>query len=113
MKLTKEEIVRVEDDSPLELFKQGIRSKETLDKYTRTLQQITCKILEDVLEGTFEERVQQLVDMGRKDPKWMRDMLVKLSGKLASGPSFPRTTATTSTRTRSGTTSSPSRSCST
>lgn len=82
--------MRVEDDSPLELFKQGIRSKETLDKYTRTLQQITCKILEDVLEGTFEERVQQLVDMGRKDPKWMRDMLVKLSGKLREWTELPK-----------------------
>ena len=79
----------MEDDSPLELFKQGIRSKETLDKYTRTLQQITCKILEDVLEGTFEERV-QLVDMGRKDPKWMRDMLVKLSGKLRERTELPK-----------------------
>lgn len=90
MKLTKEEIVRVEDDSPLELFKQGIRSKETLDKYTRTLQQITCKILEEVLEGTFEERVQQLVDMGREDPGWMRDMLVKLSGKLRERTELPK-----------------------
>lgn len=90
MKLTKEEIVRIKDDSPLELFKQGIKSKETLDKYTRTLQQITCKILEDVLEGTFEERVQQMVNIGRKDPGWVRDLLLNLSKKLRERTELPK-----------------------
>ena len=89
MKLTKEEIVRVEDGSPLELFGQGIKSKETLDKYTRTLQQITCKILEDVLEGTFEERVRQMVTIGRKDTVWMRDLLLNLSKKLRERTELP------------------------
>ena len=90
MKLTREEIVRIKDDSPLELFGQGIKSKETLDKYTRTLQQITCKILEDVLEGTFEERVQQMVNIGRKDPRWMRDLLLNLSKKLRKRTELPK-----------------------
>ncbi|MXX21491.1 MAG: integrase [Cenarchaeum sp. SB0661_bin_35] len=82
MKLNKEDIVRVEDDSPLELFRQGIKSKVTAEKYTRTLRQILCKILENVLTGTFEERVQQLVNMGREDPRWVRDLLLNLSKKL-------------------------------
>ncbi len=43
--------MRVKDDSPPELFGQGIKS-ETLGKYTRTLQHITCKILEGTLERT-------------------------------------------------------------
>ena len=90
MKLTKEEIVRIKDDSPLELFKQGIKSKETLDKYTRTLQQITCKILEDVLEGTFEERVQQMVNIGREDSGWVRDLLLNLSKKLRERTELPK-----------------------
>ena len=90
MKLTKEDIVRVEDGSPLELFGQGIKSKETLDKYTRMLRQVACKILEDVLEGTFEERVQQMVDIGRKDPGWMRDLLLKLSEKLRERTELPK-----------------------
>ena len=82
MKLSKEDIVRIEDDSPLELFRQGIKSKVTAEKYTRTLRQILCKILEDILTGTFEERVQQLVDIGREDPRWVRDLLLNLSKKL-------------------------------
>ena len=90
MKLTRKEIVRVEDDSPLELFSQGIKSKETLDKYTRMLRQVTCKVLEEVLEGTFEERVQQMVNIGRKDPGWLRDLLLNLSKKLRERTKLPK-----------------------
>lgn len=89
MKLTKDEIVRVGDDLPLELFKQGIKSKETADKYTQVLKQVACKILEDVLEGTFEERVQQMVDMGRNEPRLMRDLLLSLSRKLRERTELP------------------------
>ena len=90
MKLTREEIVRVEDDSPLELFSQGIKSKETLDKYTRMLRQVTCKVLEDVLEGTFKERVRQMVNIGREDPRWLRDLLLNLSKKLRKRTELPK-----------------------
>ncbi len=45
MKLTKDEIARARDASPMELFAQGIRSKETLEKYSRTLRQVTCEFL--------------------------------------------------------------------
>lgn len=74
--------MRVEDDSPLELFRQGIKSKITEKKYTTVLKQVLCKIFEDVLTGTFEERVQQLVNMGREDPRWVRDLLLNLSKRL-------------------------------
>ena len=46
MKLSKKDIVSIQDGSPLELFGQGIKSEATLDKYTRTLRQITCHILD-------------------------------------------------------------------
>ena len=90
MKLTRKEIVRVKDDSPLELFSRGIKSKETLDKYTRMLRQVTCKVLEDVLEGTFEERVRQMVNIGREDPGWLRDLLLNLSRKLRERTELPK-----------------------
>ena len=90
MKLAREDVVRVGDADPLDLFRQGIRAEETLDKYTRTLRQITCKVLEDVLEGTFEERVQQMVSIGKEDPKWMRDLLLNLSRKLRERTELPR-----------------------
>ncbi len=82
MKLTKDEIVRARDASPMELFAQGIRSKQTLEKYSRTHRQVTCEFLEEILEGGFGERVAQLVRYAREEPEWTRDLLLNLSGKL-------------------------------
>jgi hypothetical protein len=61
VKITKEEFQRIGEENPLELFYQGIKTKETREKYTRTLRHVTCKIFEDILDGDFEERVKQLV----------------------------------------------------
>ena len=88
MKLAKEDVVRMDDASPLDLFRQSIKSEETLDKYERTLRQVTCEFFEDVLkeheteEVAFEERVARLVRRGREDPLWARDLLISLSAKL-------------------------------
>ena len=82
MKLTKDEIARARDASPMELIAQGMRSKETLEKYSRTLRQVTCEFLEGILEGEFGERVAQLVRYARAEPEWTRDLLLNLSGKL-------------------------------
>ena len=43
---------------------------------------MTCVFLEEMLEGTFEERVKQLVRHGRDDPVWARDLMISLVGKL-------------------------------
>jgi hypothetical protein len=51
MKITREEFQRIGEESPLELFHQGIKAKETREKYTRTLRHVLCKIFEDILEG--------------------------------------------------------------
>ena len=82
MRLHKEDMVRAGSDTPLELFVQGIRSKQTLAMYTRSLQKITCEFLEGWLTGTFEERVSQLVKYGKEKPDWTRDLLISLSRKL-------------------------------
>ena len=58
MKITKEEFQRIGEESPLELFHQGIKAKETREKYTRTLRQVLCNIFEDLFDGEFEDRVQ-------------------------------------------------------
>lgn len=68
-------------ENPSELFYQGIRAEATRDKYTRTLQKFTCETLEDVLSGTFEERVTDLVNKSRKDPKWALNILLTISRK--------------------------------
>ena len=82
MKLLRDEMVRAGDEKPLDLFRQGIRAKASLYRYTQSLRQVVCEFLEEWLEGTFEERVAQLVKHGKDDPEWTRDLLINLSRKL-------------------------------
>ena len=65
MKITKEEFQRIGENAPLELFHQGIKAKETREKYTRTLRHVLCKIFEDIFDGDFEERVNQFVKIAK------------------------------------------------
>ena len=65
MKLTMDDFERVSQAAPLALFNQGIKAEETREKYTRTLRQVLCGMLEDILEGDLEGRVKQLVQIGR------------------------------------------------
>ena len=90
MKLKREEIIRSQEADPLILFKQGIKSKETLEKYTRTLRQVLCKMLEEIFEGDFEQRVTSLVRHAREEPDWTRDLLLSLSRKLRQRTILPR-----------------------
>lgn len=82
MKITREELDRTENESSLDLFTQGIKSEYTRKKYTQTLRRILCEIFEDVLEGDFETRADQLVKMAKENPNWVRDLLLNLSKKL-------------------------------
>ena len=75
-------MVRVGDEAPLDLFIQGIRAEATRVRYTSALRQVVCEFLEEWLEGTFEERVAQLVKHGRDDPDWTRDLMITLTKKL-------------------------------
>ena len=89
MKLSKEDVVRVSDADPLDLFLQGIRAEETREKYTRTLKQVLCKFLEDILEGDFEARARQFVAYAKEDPDWMLALLLNLSRKLRERTELP------------------------
>ena len=82
MKIHREELEQQKEERPLELFYAGCRSKETKEKYTRTLKKILCDILEDVLEGDFEQRTTQLILHAKENPKWLRELLLQLSRKL-------------------------------
>ena len=53
MKLTKDEFHRINGDTPLEMFHQGIKAKETREKYTGTLRHVLCKTFEDILDEDF------------------------------------------------------------
>ena len=90
MKLKKDDFQRTEEQSPLVLFKQGIRSKETLDKYTRTLKHIVCNILEEFLDGDFEHRVMQFVKFTKEKPEYTRDLLLNISKILKQRTELPK-----------------------
>ena len=92
MKITKEEFenaTSVPDASPLELFWQGIRAEATKRYYTLTLRLILCNILEDVLAGTFEQRVRQFVRLAADDPERILGLLLHISRKLRERSELP------------------------
>ena len=60
MKLSKEGFERIKEESALDLFIQGIKADSTREKYTRTLRTILCEYLDEFLEGSFEERANQI-----------------------------------------------------
>jgi len=90
LKITKEELNRSETESALDLFLQGIRAEATKKKYTRTLRRILCDIFEDLLDGDFGQRANQLVMLAKEDPDSVKDMLLKLSKKLKQRTELPR-----------------------
>ena len=60
MKINRDELVELNNE-PIDLFYQGFKSPNTKISYTRKLRKILCEYLEDVLNGTFENRASQLV----------------------------------------------------
>ena len=82
MKLNPEDVRPESDKDPLELFHIHITSPNTDKKYTSTLRLFLCKVLEDILHGTFEERAKEFVEIGRNDPQRMRGILLGLSGVM-------------------------------
>ena len=62
MKITKEEFQRIGEESPLELFHQGIKAKETREKYTRTLRHVLCKIFEEYLKSISKAKISVIDD---------------------------------------------------
>ena len=75
---------------PLHLFRQGIRSEVTLQTYTYALRKVLCDILEDVLEGDFEQRAKQFVQRARDDSDWTLDLLLSLAWKLRERTELPK-----------------------
>lgn len=90
MKLKKEDIIRSQGASPLQLFEQGIRAEATRSWYTRKLRGVVCDILEDILEGDFEQRVEQFVQRSRDNPNWALDVMLTISWKLRERTELPK-----------------------
>lgn len=90
MKLPKDEFRRSKEQHSLVLFRQGIRSKQTLEKYERTLKWLLNHFLEDILEGNFEERVSYLVKTAKEDPSLVIDIFLNISRKLRERTELPK-----------------------
>src|SRR5574337_334492 len=91
MKITKEDLERIEEQSPLELFRQGIKSPSTRLSYEGTLKRLVLKIFEPgLLEGdTYEQRISSLIENTKQNPKWTVSLLLKLSEKLRKRTELP------------------------
>ena len=83
MKVNPGDIREISDGDPLKLFHSSIRSPYTDKSYTNTLRLILCDVLEDVLEGTLEQRARQFVELGRNEPKKMMGILLELSEAMS------------------------------
>jgi len=64
---------------PLELFYQGCRTEATRRNYTIYLNKIVNDYLQDILKSkSFEERVNELVNKAKEDPKWIMKVMTVL-----------------------------------
>ena len=79
VKLKKERIRPVSKKDPLELFHSVNKSPFTDQGYTSKLRFILCNVMEDILHGTFEERVKEFVEIGKKNEDEMLGILLGLS----------------------------------
>lgn len=66
LKLDENDLKEV-NKNPLEIFRNSIKSEHTLITYERNIKLFLCRILEDVLSGSYEQRAEQLVEIGKND----------------------------------------------
>jgi len=88
LKLTRDEIQGFVHE-PIELFYQGIKSPVTKKKYTDILRRILCSTLEELLEGSFEQRAKQLVVEAKQNPEWATNVLLAFAKKLKERSDLP------------------------
>ena len=82
MKLKKNRGRSISDEDPLKLFHASIKAPKTDKGYTNTLRWFLCDIMEEVLHGTFEERVKEFVEIGKNNPDKMMGILVGFSASM-------------------------------
>ena len=82
MKLDVDDMRSLKQATPLELFHQGIKTKTTEVKYAWMLKRTMCEFFEDLLVGTYEERVNEFVERAQKDYKWALQMVLGMSAMM-------------------------------
>lgn len=74
--------IKVRQENALDLFVSGIKADETKRTMTRNLRIFLVDACADLLEGTFEQRAQQFVDMTREDQQRATQIILMYISKL-------------------------------
>src|SRR5574338_60658 len=90
MKLSEKDLVDFSSD-PLTIFYASLKSHFTIKQYTSNLKYFVCNVLEDVLNGSFEERAKQLVELGKKDPEKTARIMYTYAKVLKERTELPKT----------------------
>ncbi|MDE1766374.1 MAG: hypothetical protein KGI27_08910 [Thaumarchaeota archaeon] len=72
----------------MKLFYSGIKSKETMYAYKKTLREFLASVVE--FHGTFEERARQFVEYARKNPSETKQLLKNYAAYLKERTEKPR-----------------------
>lgn len=92
MEIRKEELEGVSiSKSAYDNFVSSIKSKETLEKYTRVLKMILCRICNEFFSGSVEERAEQLVKLAKENPDYVQSLMLILCKKLRERTEKPKT----------------------
>ena len=106
MKINPDEITQTQE-TPLQLFYQGIKSSETKKDYDNKLKKVVCDFFAPILKGDpelvkqaklkpkkpsfnersfsdadYEGRVNEFVRRSKADPQWAETLMLKLVDKL-------------------------------
>ena len=76
--LNPNDIEEIDNAHPLERFRRGIKTADTLRSYNSALKCVLCTALSNVLHGTYEERAAEFVEIGKKDPVKVRNIITQL-----------------------------------
>lgn len=74
--------IKVRQENALDLFVSGIKAEETKRTMTRNLRIFLVDACADLLEGTFEQRAQQFVDLTREDQQRATQIILMYISKL-------------------------------
>lgn len=81
LKITADEIINTQENA-LELFYSGIKSHATKTTMERLLRYFLIEVCADLLNGNFEQRAQQFVDIARQDQTKATNIIIAYVKKL-------------------------------
>ena len=77
-KLSLDDVEEIDNAHPMEWFRRGIKTDGTFKTYDSALRSVLCTALGDILHGTYKERAAEFVEIGKKDPVKVRNIITQL-----------------------------------